>query len=84
MIGRPNASQYHPDNIPSKFPALYKQSQPSVQQQSERLKRTFDRQLRVQQAINIQEAKKEQAEKESLKGREREQREEKDSERKRK
>ena len=84
LIGRPNASQYHPDHIPSKFPAAYKQSQPSVEQQSERMKRTVDRQLRVQQAINVQEAKKEQAEKESLKERQREQREARDAERKRK
>lgn len=48
------------------------------------MKRTIDRQLRVQQTINVQEAKKEQAEKESLKEREREQREERDAERKRK
>ena len=84
LIGRPNASQYHPDHIPSKFPAVYKQSQPSVEQQSERMKRTFDRQLRVQQVISVQEAKKEQAEKESLKERQREQREARDAERKRK
>ena len=50
----PNTSQYHPDHIPSKFPTVYKQS---VEQQSERMKRTIDGQLRVQQAINVQEAK---------------------------
>ena len=48
------------------------------------MKRTFDRQLRVQQVISVQEAKKEQAEKESLKERQREQREVRDAERKRK
>ena len=36
------------------------------------MKRIFDRQLRVQQAINVQEVKKEPAKKESLKGKERE------------
>ena len=72
LTGQPNASQYHPDYMPSKFPDVYKQTQPSTEQ-SERMKHTFDRQLRVQQA-SIQEARKKQAEKESLKGREREER----------
>ena len=77
MTGQPNASQYHPDYVPSKFPNVYKQTQPSTEQ-SERMKRTFDWQLRVQQA-SIQEARKKQGEKESLKEREREER---DAERK--
>ena len=84
LIGRPNASQFHPDHIPTKFPAVYKQSQPSVEQQSERIKRAIDRHLRVQQAINVQQVKKEDAEKESMKVRQREQREARDAERRRK
>ena len=83
LTGQPNSSRFHPDHIPSKFPAVYKQSHASVEQQSERMKRTFDRQLRVQLAT-IQAAKKEQTEKQSLKENEREQREERVAERKRK
>ena len=83
LIGRPNASHFHPDHIPTKFPAVYKQSQPSVEQQSGRLKRAIDRQVRVQQAINVQQVKKD-AEKESMKERQREQSEARDAERRRK
>ena len=62
-------SVYHPGYVPSKFPDVNKQTQPSIEQ-SERMKHIFDRQLRVQQA-SIQKAGKKQAEKESLRERKR-------------